>query len=57
MLIPSLYSGLLTQIVYHVDAVFNAFHHDAMPFVLPYCTRYDTRSWWTSQAILIYRSL
>lgn len=50
MVIPSLYDGLLTQIVHHVDAMFNTFHRDAMPFVLPYCTRYDTRSWWTSQS-------
>lgn len=57
MVIPTIYKNLLTQIVYHIDAMFNAFHRDALPFVLPYCARYDTRSWWTSQAILIYRSL
>jgi hypothetical protein len=57
MMIPPLFDGLLAQIVYHVDAMFNAFHRDALPFVLPYCARYDDRSWWTSQAILIYRSL
>ena len=55
--IPILFNGLLTQIVYHIDAMFNAFHRDALSFVLPYCSRYDYRSWWTSQAILIYRSL
>ena len=55
--IPPIFDGLLTQIVYHIDAMFNAFHRDALPFVLPYCARYDARSWWTSQAILIYRSL
>ncbi len=57
MLIPNIYDGLLTQVVYHVDAMFNAFHRDAIPFILPYCPRYDKRSWHTSQAILIYRSL
>jgi hypothetical protein len=57
MLIPPLFDGLLTQIVYHIDAMFNAFHRDALPFVLPYCARYDSLTWWTSQAILIYRSL
>ena len=57
MAIPSLFDGLLTQIVYHIDAMFNAFHRDTLPFVLPYCARYDARSWWSSQAILIYRSL
>lgn len=48
MFIPNIYNNLLTQIVYHVDAI---------TFILPYCSRYDQRSWWTSQAILIYRSL
>ena len=57
MTIPPLFDGLLAQIVYHIDAMFNAFHRDALPFVLPYCARYDARSWWSSQAILIYRSL
>jgi hypothetical protein len=55
--IPALFGNLLAQIVYHVDAMFNGFHRDALPFVLPYCARYDARTWWTSQAILIYRSL
>jgi hypothetical protein len=54
---PMAYSGLLTQIVYHVDAMFNAIHRDALQFLLPYCPRYDGRSWWTSQAIFVYRSL
>jgi hypothetical protein len=57
MATPTIFDDLLTQIVYHIDAMFNAFHRDAIPFVLPYCARYDARSWWTSQAILIYRSL
>ena len=51
------YPGTLAQIVYHIDAMFNAIHHDALPFLLPYCPRYDKRSWWTSQAIFVYRSL
>ncbi|CAF1346832.1 unnamed protein product [Rotaria magnacalcarata] len=55
--VPILFDGLLTQVVYHVDAMFNAFHRDALDFVLPYCPRYDASSWWKSQAILIYRSL
>ncbi|CAF2617582.1 unnamed protein product [Rotaria sp. Silwood2] len=54
---PMAYSGLLTQIVYHIDAMFNAIHRDAVAFLLPYCPRYDGRNWWTSQAIFIYRSL
>lgn len=51
------YPGTLAQIVYHIDAMFNAIHHDALPFLLPYCPRYDHRSWWTSQAIFVYRSM
>ncbi|CAF1343860.1 unnamed protein product [Rotaria sordida] len=54
---PILFDGLLTQIVYHIDAIFNAFHRDALSFILPYCSRYDKRSWWSSQAILVFRSL
>ena len=57
MLIPPLSDAFLAQIVYHVDAMFNAFHRDALSFVLPYCPRYDARTWWSSQAILVYRSL
>ena len=54
---PMAYPGLLTQVVYHIDAMFNAIQHDALPFLLPYCPRYDRRNWWTSQAIFVYRSL
>ena len=54
---PMAFPGLLTQVVYHIDAMFNAIHRDALMFVLPYCPRYDVRSWWTSQAIFVYRSL
>ncbi|CAF3703812.1 unnamed protein product [Rotaria socialis] len=57
MMIPILFDGLLTQVVYHVDAMFNAFHRDALDFLLPCCPRYSASSWWKSQAILIYRSL
>jgi hypothetical protein len=55
--LETLYPGLFTQIVYHIDAMFNAIHRDALQFLLPYCPRYDGRSWWTSQAIFVYRSL
>ena len=55
--IEPLSGSFLAQIVYHMDAMFNAFHRDALPFILPYCPRYDNRTWWTSQAILVYRSL
>ena len=54
---PMAFPGLLSQVVYHIDAVFNAIHRDALMFLLPYCPRYDVRSWWTSQAIFVYRSL
>ena len=55
--VPILFDGLLSQVVYHVDAMLNAVHRDAVPLLLPYCPRYDNRTWWTSQAILVYRSL
>jgi len=51
------YNGLLTRVTYHIDAMFNAIHHDALQFVLPYCPKYDHRTWWTSQAIFVYRSI
>ncbi|CAF3135108.1 unnamed protein product [Rotaria socialis] len=57
MMILILFDGLLTQVVYHVDAMFNAFHRDALDFLLPCCPRYSASSWWKSQAILSYRSL
>jgi hypothetical protein len=57
VIIPNIYDDLLAQIVYHIDGMFNAFHRDVIPFVLPYCSRYDERSWLTSQKILVYRSL
>lgn len=54
---PMAFPGLLTQIVYHIDAMLNAIQRDAAPFVLPYCSRYDSRNWWTSQAIFVLRSI
>nr|ACC43949.1 unknown [Philodina roseola]ACC43960.1 unknown [Philodina roseola] len=54
---PMAFPGLLAQVVYHIDGMFNAIQHDALPFVLPYCPRYDVRTWWTSQAIFVYRTL
>ena len=32
-----------------MDAMFNAFHHKAIEYILPYPTQYDKLSWWTSQ--------
>lgn len=37
-----------------VDAMMNAFHRQAVPFLLPYSTRLDQESWWESQAFLFY---
>ena len=56
-LIPIISQGVKAQVVYQIDAMFNAFHHDAIDLLLPYCTRFDETSWWISQAVLIYRSL
>lgn len=38
------------------DAMFNAFHRDVVEdgILLPYVTRFDSESWWYSQAILIH---
>ena len=34
------------------DAAFNAIHYEALPYLLPYNTKGDARSWWFSQAYL-----
>jgi len=39
MYIPNIYDGLLSQIAYHIDAMFNAFHCDALSFVLFHIVR------------------
>ena len=36
------------------DALFNAFHHQAIKHILPYPTQYDRDSWWISQLHVIY---
>ena len=36
------------------DALFNAFHHQAIKHILPYPTQYDRDSWWISQFHVIY---
>ncbi|KAL9950940.1 hypothetical protein ACROYT_G043514 [Oculina patagonica] len=32
-----------------IDAILNAFHHKAIDHILPYPTKYDKESWWSSQ--------
>ena len=34
------------------DAAFNAIHYEALPYLLPYNTKGDDKSWWLSQAYL-----
>ena len=34
---------------YNFDACFNAFHHDALPYLLPYNLTNERESWWYSQ--------
>ena len=36
------------------DALFNAFHHEAIKQILPYPTQYDKDSWWISQIHVMY---
>ena len=36
------------------DALFNAFHHKSIKYILPLPTQYDKESWWTSQVHVIY---
>ncbi len=37
-----------------IDAILNAFHHKAIDHILPYPTKYDKESWWSSQLHVIY---
>lgn len=39
----------------YMDGAFVLFHKDAIPYVLPYCTVFDAKTWWASQAILLRR--
>ena len=39
----------------HTDAIFNAFHYQAIDHILPYTTRFDSVSWWYSQAYLMIK--
>ena len=39
----------------HTDAIFNAFHYQVIDHILPYTTRFDSVSWWHSQAYLMIR--
>ena len=36
------------------DALFNAFHHQAIKHILPFPTQYDRDSWWIAQFYVIY---
>jgi len=40
------FDGQEVSIPYNFDAIFNAFHRDAIPLLLPYTTQWDRRSWW-----------
>jgi len=40
-------SSIVVPVVWF-DALFNAFHHDAIKHILPYPTQYDKESWWVS---------
>lgn len=37
----------------YFDALFNAFHRNAIEHILPYPTKYDKESWWASQLHVI----
>lgn len=41
----------------YFDAVINAFHKDTVDILLPYSTTYEKTCWWTSQSIVLVRSL
>ncbi len=41
--------------IYRMDAIFNAFHYQAIDHILPYTPKYDSVSWWYSQLYTIIR--
>ena len=41
--------------VYFMDAIFNAFHYQAIDHLLPYTAKYDSVSWWYSQLYTIIK--
>ena len=41
--------------VYHVDALFNAFHKDVAVYLLPYYEKHDQTSFWLSQVYLMFK--
>jgi hypothetical protein len=44
--------GKEINIGYNIDAIFNAFHHETLSFLLPYYTGFDSESWLYSQHII-----
>jgi hypothetical protein len=42
-------NGVYVLSGYLFDACFNAFHHDALPYLLPYNLKNESESWWYSQ--------
>ncbi|CAB4036282.1 Hypothetical predicted protein [Paramuricea clavata] len=42
-------NGVYVLSGYLFDACFNAFHHDALPYLLPYNLKNENKSWWYSQ--------
>jgi len=44
--------GREVNLGYNIDAIFNAFHREAVPFLLPYYTGFDADSWLYSQNII-----
>ena len=40
----------------HYDAAFNAFHYQAVEYILPYPLNFDNTSWWLSQWYVIIKS-
>ncbi|XP_064401539.1 uncharacterized protein LOC135347464 [Halichondria panicea] len=41
--------------VYDMDAIFNAFHYQAIDYILPYTTSFDSVGWWHSQVYLMIK--
>jgi len=60
MAAPQLHDPKLSwygSVAYHIDGVIGAIHHEAIDLLYPICERFDSHTWWSSQAGLIYESI
>ena len=50
-------AGVDAQVGYDMDAMLNSLQSAALPYLLPYCERFDSTGWWLSQILLNARAM